>query len=176
MRALFCLALVVFGCADPEPPRFYSIDDEFSDEQEALIDDAFAAWGDAVSYRPTKVLWSDKGRVYADHGLPNRTEGSVAFCDVGRWSWRELGEPLQEIHVDVNHIISQPGYLDWFWLAVAHEIGHYRIDGHLGAGLMVRKWEQEQMPGLCIDVSAATAWCDGADCESMRPGCYLASE
>jgi hypothetical protein len=143
------LILILFAC-QPGPPKHYSIDDDFSVYQTAVIETAFEEWCDTVGYCPEKVSYSERGRVVKvmNYTAKDRINGSHGH------------NGGSNIYIDgKSEAMEKPAVL---WLIVAHEIGHYCIDGHpVDEPSLMAARVHEPNTQLIVDKASANAWdCD----------------
>ena len=170
-RLLSLLASASFFClaCGRTPPQSVSIDPSFSEEQQATIVDVVDQWCESVGYCPElSVGGKAEGRIVAEHDYDpvtgdriggyerhGRAEGSGAFND---------GDGT--VFVNLDHI--RMGDPSIFWMTLAHEFGHFGIDGHIKHGLM---GSHQDVGMSCIDKHAVDEWCDQQGCEFKRPTC-----
>lgn len=154
----FMLALVLFGCATREPPGTFSIGDGFSVEEKEVIRAATDAWCDKVGWCPEEVAatgWGNIELVFGGFQMQHPEdcpEGDTCSVDA-----HNGGERVQ-VWADS----PRRGDLEYFWVIVAHELGHYCISEHPDTGLMSPRHEPGSDP-LSIDDVAARAWREGCD-------------
>ena len=160
--AAVTLALGLSGCRLPHAPRTLWVDPGFSVEERAVLDDALAAWCEAVAWCPEVV--EDRDEAEAAIGVvddfearyPDRVaRGSQAFND---------GETIR-----VAPYAASWG-LDALWHVFAHELGHFCVAGHVGVP------EQDNLMATTVAVDADGAWLlstsiDAAAIEAWRAGC-----
>lgn len=154
MKALMILAgLLLVACAGP--PESYSIDTELSPAEVVVVRDAVAAWCDAVGYCPDERAVVDRGAFRVVDHIPH---SHVANCPAGQdCQVVARNHDNDEVWIRRNRNIGDD--MGAFWTVIAHEIGHYCIDGHTTTGLMAAR----HTPGepLEIDDVAIRAWREG---------------
>lgn len=144
------LALLVLASCQSwptEPPKHFSISDEFSTEQAEVIRAAIDAWCVKTDDCPTEGLWSERGRFMltdnlsdsCDEGCETQAinDSGVIWIDRNSLSMRDLGE---------------------LYMTVAHEWGH-SCARHTQTGIMAAR----RPAGLKLEVdeAAVEAWFAG---------------
>lgn len=144
-KVYLLIAVLLMACGGPGAPDTISISSEFSDEEQAAIRGAVGDWCDAVGWCPEETRWTERGRIYLVDGFsPDAPEGAAAYNDLTNIEVRRDRERWS---------------LDFLWVLVAHEIGHY-CTGHLDSGLMRAKLHTSSQPEP-IDDHAVDAWREG---------------
>ena len=149
---------LAFGCAAPEPPRYFSVDSDFGEGERETIHATVDAWCDAVGWCPEEALWSDRGRVMLVDHLPHDEETRSA-CPDGL-TCGVFGRNDGDV-VRIARDRIEPDNMAVLFVITAHEIGHFCTE-HTTAGLMAAVQTHASEP--VIDAEAAEAW---------RSGCHV---
>lgn len=147
------LALLVVACGTPEPPRYFSVDSEFTEPERETIRATVGAWCAEVGWCPEEVGWAERGRFELVDDLPEDEE-TARDCPPGRECVVSGNNDGARVRIARNRPL--PNDLDRLWEIAAHEGGHYCVQGHLRDGLMA-----PISKGLEIDNGAARAWREG---------------
>lgn len=154
MKALMIIAALILVACGRTPPEAISFDPELSQAQVEIARDAVDAWCDAVGWCPQESTWTDSGRFivvgHIDQGAASRKCPPGAKCEVSAQNTGGNVDILRGNQADEG---------DRFWILVAHEIGHYCVEGHTKTGLMSAVHDSGEP--LTIDPVAAQAWREG---------------
>lgn len=153
-KILAFLTLVACGSL----PESIAIDPLMKQEHRTITEDALDHWCDAVGFCPTVVISQGAAVIVLsnDYGSFGRKEGSAAFND---------GSGM--IVIDNEGLAMNDGVS--FWVAVAHEIGHFGIDGHVDhEGSLMNSRVDASTMALCIDQATVNEWCEQNDCDGTQ--------
>lgn len=157
-RLLACSALALVACGAPEPPRYVSIDIEFSVAERETIRATIDDWCGAVGWCPEeRVGWTERGRFLLVDDLPE-TDFTERVCPPTA-TCKTSG------HNDGDNVViarnrPRADSLDALWMVAAHEIGHYCLPGkHTDNGLMAAAHVPADV--LEVDAEAVSAWREG---------------
>lgn len=159
MKTLLLIALLALGCSANQPPPTYSVGVGFDDAHAEVIRDVMAAWCSRVGYCPTEVASTDWGNF-------SMVSGGFIPEDPGACKGEGEGECKVDAHnqdgarVQMWEESPRIEDLDYFWVIMAHEVGHYCIGDHTKTGLM-RAQHQPGDDKMEIDDVAASAWMSG---------------
>lgn len=160
MNRLVCccvLALLGVACGAPEPPRYVSLDNEFSIGERESIRAAIDDWCDAVGWCPEEQGWTERGRFVLVDDLPE-SDFTERVCPPGKTCKTSAHNDGDNIEIARNRPRSDS--LDALWTIAAHEVGHYCLPGeHTKNGLMAAAHAPADV--LEIDETAVSAWKDG---------------
>lgn len=157
-RLLACAAIALLtACGAPEPPRFISIDSEFSEPERETIRDAVDAWCQSdAHWCPEEIVGRvERGRFELVDDLPE--DGyTLKVCPADKTCTTSGHNDGDNVRVARN----RPSLgLDALWLIAAHESGHFCKDGHTKTGLMAAAHKPADV--LEVDETAVRAWKDG---------------
>lgn len=159
--ALALAALAQFGCAAPLPAT-YSVDTEFTMDQQREVHEALQDWCDAVGWCPFEVSDGELHiSVASDYARINDTPGSRGF---------ETDNVSISVNPGGSAIFFQSEFLDdfpeCFGVTIRHELGHVGIDQHTQMGLMKASHDLSECTQLDkrVDTFARMAWCKNSGC------------
>lgn len=155
LGAAAALVLTV-GCA-PDPADSVSFSG-FSPAQLEVAQDVLDQWCDAVGWCPV---------VTRDGELHVKLEATEAAYAKHQRHPKSGGFNDGAGMVYMNPVVTED--LELLWTALAHELGHEGVHGHVETGLMAAYPEVR----ACIDQAAVDAWCAGAGCDAdAHETCY----
>lgn len=151
MRRLLAIALFL-GCINPPPPSEIALDPEMTDLQVAITQDAMEQWCREVTWCPRVTPMAKNRVVLETHAEFLKHNLEVDAYAMNSNAWGGDGN----IYIDSWH----PRAIDpdWFFTLIAHELGHYGIEGH--------SVETTTLMGLTpdmifeLDSQAIKAWCE----------------
>lgn len=150
IRGLVLVLAIGCNAWPTEPPRYFSISDEFPPEQADTIRAAVGAWCDKTGHCPVEALWSERGRFELVDSLDEPCPVEGADCSVPALNDSNV--------VWVAQQRREPDNLNHLYTIAAHEWGHFCAD-HTTGGLMADMFQLRD--ALEVDDEAVAAWRSG---------------
>lgn len=152
-RLLVAAALALVACGAPEPPRYISIDSEFSEAERETIRAAVYDWcASDARWCPEEIGWAERGRFELVDDLPE-DDYTRRVCPADKTCTTSGHNDGDNVRIARN----RPSLgLDALWLIAAHEAGHFCKDGHTKHGLMAAAHKPADV--LEVDDEAVRAW------------------
>jgi hypothetical protein len=161
MSRLLVAALAMLGvaCGAPEPPRYFSVDSEFSEGERETIRAAVDAWCDSDARScPEEIGRAERGRFVLVDDIVE-PEATLRDCTPGRKctvSGRNNGTTIE-----IARNRTAVDDLGFLWTISSHEWGHFCIQGHPVSGGLMAAVHKDDEGSLTVDDEAVRAWREG---------------